>query len=334
MQITATWGVEEVAVEVEAECRTLAALKALLQDALPEVDVGTVRLEVGGRELTDDDDVCGLEAGSVVGLSATAAVLLREEGWEIDGHSFCCAAELGDVRRCGLYLAAGVPACTPAADEYDTGHAIPLHIACAHNQFEVVDLLLDHGAAIAAKNGDHDTPLHIACRRNSVEVVRLLLVRGSTTDEENHAGETPLHIACEHNYVEVVRLLLDRGCALDSTSLHDACLSNHVEVVTLLLDRGCAYDEKNSWQDTPLHYACQRKQVEVVRLLLDRGAAINPSNCVGETPLHVACNVNDVETAALLVDRGAVIPAGIDAVAQKTGDNEMITLLSRARTAS
>ena len=51
MQITATWGVEEVAVEVEAECRTLAALKALLQDALPEVDVGTVRLEVGGREL-------------------------------------------------------------------------------------------------------------------------------------------------------------------------------------------------------------------------------------------------------------------------------------------
>ena len=75
MQITATWGDEEVAVEVEAECRTLAALKALLQDALPEVDVGTVRLEVGGRELTDDDDVCGLEAGSVVELSVTAAAL-------------------------------------------------------------------------------------------------------------------------------------------------------------------------------------------------------------------------------------------------------------------
>ena len=55
MQITATWGVEEAAVEVEAECRTLAALKALLQDALPEVDVGTVRLEVGGRELADDE---------------------------------------------------------------------------------------------------------------------------------------------------------------------------------------------------------------------------------------------------------------------------------------
>ena len=42
MQITATWGQEEVAVEVEAECRTLAALKALLQDALPSLDVETV----------------------------------------------------------------------------------------------------------------------------------------------------------------------------------------------------------------------------------------------------------------------------------------------------
>ena len=102
MQITATWGDEEVAVEVEAECRTLAALKALLQDALPEVDVGTVRLEVGGRELADDDDVCGLEAGSVVGLSVTVAALaaatLREEGCEVDVDAFCLAAQLGDAR--------------------------------------------------------------------------------------------------------------------------------------------------------------------------------------------------------------------------------------------
>ena len=111
MQITATWGDEEAAVEVEAECRTLAALKALLQDALPEVDVGTVRLEVGGRELADDDGVCGLEAGSVVGLSATAAVLaaatLREEGWEVDFDGFRRAIKDGDVRRCGLYLGVG-----------------------------------------------------------------------------------------------------------------------------------------------------------------------------------------------------------------------------------
>ena len=101
MQITATWGDEEVAVEVEAECRTLAALKALLQDALPEVDVGTVRLEVGGRELADDDAVCGLEAGSVVGLSVTAAVLaaatLREEGCEVDLKTFGHAAGKGDL---------------------------------------------------------------------------------------------------------------------------------------------------------------------------------------------------------------------------------------------
>ena len=154
MQITATWGDEEAAVEVEAECRTLAALKALLQDALPEVDVGSVRLEVGGRELTDDDDVCGLEAGSVVGLSAMAAALaaatLREERCSFDFAGFCDASQQGDVRRCGLYLDAGV-ACIH--DE-----KAPLHYACEFNHVDVARLLLDRGAAI-----DEATPTRRPC---------------------------------------------------------------------------------------------------------------------------------------------------------------------------
>ena len=132
MQITATWGEEEVAVEVEAECRTLAALKALLQDALPELDVETARLEVGGRELTDDDDVCGREAGSVVAVKVAvlAAATLREEGWDVDFDGFCHAATEGNVRRVGLYLDAGV-ACIPDRQG-------PLHIACRFNHVEVV----------------------------------------------------------------------------------------------------------------------------------------------------------------------------------------------------
>ena len=210
MQITATWGVEEAAVEVGPECRTLAALKALLQDALPEVDVGTVRLEVGGRELTDDDDVCGLEAGSVVELSATAAALaaatLREQGWEVDFQGLCDAAIAGNVRRVGLYLDAGV-VCPP----------------------------------------DGHSPLHDACQRNHVEVARFLLDRGAAIDASmSGVGLTPLHLACERGNTEVVRLLLKRGAAVDAV-LRATILSTSLAASTTLVLRGCCSIVAQRW---------------------------------------------------------------------------------------
>ena len=254
MQITVLWGEEEVAVEVEAECRTLAALKALVQDALPEVDVGTVRLEVGGRELTDDDDVCGLEAGSVVELSATAAALaaatLREEGCEVDFDGLCSAAAYGNVRRCRLYLDAGV-ACIPSASG-------PLHQACSaysisgsvDGRVAVVTLLLDRGWAIDEKARREHAPLHRASKHNQVEIACLLLDRGAAIDAEDEKGGTPLHTACEYNRVEMARLLLDRGAdpskrksnSVVSSPLQYACDFTNLEVATLLVDRGAAID--------------------------------------------------------------------------------------------
>ena len=60
MHITASFGGAEVAVEVDADCRTLAAFKATLQAALPSLDVEKMCLEVGGRAL-DDERVLALE---------------------------------------------------------------------------------------------------------------------------------------------------------------------------------------------------------------------------------------------------------------------------------
>ena len=112
MQITASWGGADVEVEVDEECRSLAALKRALRSALPEeVDLEKVCLEVGGRALSEED-VVGLVEGSVVAVSPTlaarAAATLREEGRDVDAAGFCQAVEAGDVRLCELYLDAGV----------------------------------------------------------------------------------------------------------------------------------------------------------------------------------------------------------------------------------
>ena len=124
MLVTASWGGADVAVEVDAECRSVAALKRCLQEALPKLDVETMSLKVGGRSV-DDEEVLGLSEGSVVDISATTAALsattLREEGCAITFRGLCCAAEQGNLRLCKLYLEAAVV--------WPPGVETPLHIA-------------------------------------------------------------------------------------------------------------------------------------------------------------------------------------------------------------
>ena len=83
MQITASWGGADVEVEVDEECRSLAAFKRALRSALPEeVDLEKVCLEVGGCAM-EEEDVVGLVEGSVAvspTLAARAVTTLREEG--------------------------------------------------------------------------------------------------------------------------------------------------------------------------------------------------------------------------------------------------------------
>ena len=130
MLVTASWGAD-VAVEVDAECRSVDGLKRCLQEALPEVDVEAVRLEVCGRPL-DDEAVLDLVGGSVIDVSATQAALaaatLREEGRAVDFDGFCSAARAGNVPRCKLYLEVGMV--------WPPGVKNPLHIAICHKKMQ------------------------------------------------------------------------------------------------------------------------------------------------------------------------------------------------------
>eukprot|EP00754_Rhynchopus_humris_P024260 Rhum_TRINITY_DN14882_c0_g2::Rhum_TRINITY_DN14882_c0_g2_i4::g.124146::m.124146 len=276
MFITASWGCEDVAVEVGAECQTLAALKALLQDALPALDVEKLCLQIGGRAASDEA-VCALEEGAVVTLSATlaaqAAAALIDEGVSVDAKGFCRAAEAGDVRQCKLFLDAGVPTLYPV-----------------------------------------DTPLHIACRIGNLELCELLIDAGHDTQLADLAGKKPLTIASEKGHTDVCRLLLDRGCNLEATdnfgttAFHMSCARGHLETSKLLLDRGCAINPKNHYKNTPLHLACTQGWVDLCKLLLDRGCATDEKNSSGETPLRIATNHPTPAIRKLLHRRGVREP--------------------------
>ena len=240
MQITASWGGADVEVEVDEECRSLAALKRALRSALPEeVDLEKVCLEVGGRALSEQD-VVGLVEGSVVAVSPTlaacAAATLREEGRDVDAAGFCQAVEAGDVRLCELYLDAGVVC--------PRGEDTPLHVACREENISLCTLLLDRGCDMNAKDEWQSTPLHDAVRKGNTELCSLLLDRGADVNAKDNRQRTPLHLAVQCKNTEICTLLVNRGSDMNAknfcgdTPLNLAERPNNIDLCTLLLNSG------------------------------------------------------------------------------------------------
>ena len=202
MLVTASWGGGEVAVEVDAECRSVDALKRCLQDALPEVDVEAVRLEVCGRSV-DDEAVLGLIDGSVIDVSASqtalAAATLRDEGCPVDFDGFCSVARAGNVRLCRLYLEAGVA--------WPPGVHTPLHIAVTHNHRELCELFLASGCAKDGKDYCGNTPLHCAITMGYARNAKLLIESGCAKAVKNNTGKTPLDLAIWKDTTQICNLL-------------------------------------------------------------------------------------------------------------------------------
>ena len=239
MLVTASWGGAEVEVEVDTECRSVAALKRCLQEALPEMDVETMDLEVSGRSIDDDDEVLGLSEGSVIDISATQAALaaaaLREECLPVDFDGFCRAAGADNVRLCRLYLETGVA--------WPSGVTNPLHIAVKWRNAEICALLLDSACAKDEVDYAGNTPLHLAVLGGDVQLSRLLLDSCCAKDAKTSSGDTPLHLAVRRGNREVAKLLLDSGCAknekehvLGNTPLE---VSEGTALYEYLLSRGC-----------------------------------------------------------------------------------------------
>ena len=93
-----------------------------------------------------------------------------------------------------------------------------LHVAAFEGYYEVVEVLLSHGATVDLLSDELGyTPLmHVAAQDNySLSVVAALLRHGAEVDRKNSLGDTALHWASDAGNTELVRLLLESGADAD-----------------------------------------------------------------------------------------------------------------------
>ncbi|MCR9228449.1 MAG: ankyrin repeat domain-containing protein [Flavobacteriaceae bacterium] len=130
----------------------------------------------------------------------------------------------------------------------------PLHAATTHGHFEIIDLLLEHGADINFESGEvlsfSRTPLAIACYQGDTEMAEYLIARGAGIDLMSGLYGNPVHAAIQANNLILLKFLLNIGASIEAK--HGVHL------------------------DTPICYAARLGHREAVEILVTHGAKTKP----------------------------------------------------------
>uniref|UniRef100_A0A4W6EM55 Poly [ADP-ribose] polymerase n=1 Tax=Lates calcarifer TaxID=8187 RepID=A0A4W6EM55_LATCA len=212
-----------------------------------------------------------------------------------------------------------------------------LHLAAGYNRVKTVQLLLQHGADVHAKDKGDLVPLHNACSYGHYEVTELLVKHGACVNAMDLWQFTPLHEAASKNRVEVCSLLLSYGA--DPTFLNCHNKSSIDLAPTSQLKERLAYEFRGHsllqaardadvvrvkkhlsletisfkhphTQETALHCASASpytKRKQVCELLLRKGANVNEKMKDLLTPLHLASEKAHNDIIEVLVKHEAKV---------------------------
>ena len=140
--------------------------------------------------------------------------LLVARGAELSIFEACAAGELERIERL-LEESPGVDITVRSDDGWT-----PLHLAAFFGHQKVVELLLAHGADMAARstNSNANTPLHAALAANQKMVAGLLIGHGADVNAADGGGWRPLHLAAANNNLDLLKTLIAQGAEVGAAN--------------------------------------------------------------------------------------------------------------------
>ncbi|OAL29898.1 hypothetical protein AYO22_01804 [Fonsecaea multimorphosa] len=228
-------------------------------------------LKKGASVLMKDDEGWTALDWAVVGSNSEVVKILLKNGVSSTkgrGRALFLASDEGHEQTVQMLLNSGVD--VNAKDYLDSS---PLDWAVPPGHMETVTVLLRHGADVKSRDAYGNSALHWATPHPSI--VRLLLEYGIEVDAKNDAGQTPLLWAAQDGYVEVAALLLKNKADINTqdiygfTALHRVVLRGREAMVSVLLENGADLNIRNEDGWTPLHVAAIKRHEHLIQRLID-----------------------------------------------------------------
>ncbi|OQV20624.1 hypothetical protein BV898_05442 [Hypsibius exemplaris] len=206
--------------------------------------------------LTTPDSTVAESSAALINLCSQVSLAKADLD---DGKRFIMVS--GAVRKCGPNIAA-----------HEGVKDSPLGAAVAAKKYELVKLLLDHGADISARDAELRTPLHIAAGQGDIRALQLLLDCRETRlsgplnlNVVDSTFRTPLMYAAEARSLDAVRLLLEYGAnatARDNqneSALHKLVAGGFDQTIAAeLVAAGCSPVALSNFGMTASTYAASR----------------------------------------------------------------------------
>ncbi|CAM9683396.1 unnamed protein product [Chrysoparadoxa australica] len=177
---------------------------------------------------------------------------------------------------------------------------------------DLVQVVLNAGAAVNRRDKLGRTALWYAACNNSRELVNLLLARNARCELQDVEGSTPIMMACLNGSQSLVETFLDSGadpCVSDFrgfTAFLVAAAGGHWTILETILSSHPDIDlnHKTLQGISPLYAAVMWGALSATQFLLERGADINIRSLGMDTPLHVACEFQQVDVFELVLAAG------------------------------
>lgn len=213
----------------------------------------------------------------------------------------------------------------------------PLVAAVLKQNFDIVKLLLDHGADINKADSTGNSPIHYCAQfeNSSCSLDRILNIfrfrchfnSGIEVNRRNDFGETPLIRAAMKKNSCAVQCLVKESADLNVedernfTALHYAVLNGSEDITLILLRAGCAV-YRQSWKISPLCLAAGHNDFLLCDVLVEFGASVSQGFQTGRTLLHVAAHHGNLSMIDLALEAGDQV---------NVQDNLAVTPLMAAR---
>lgn len=294
-----------------------------------ETDFAYFQDAVATRNLSGrlDDGQTPLHLASIMGHSAIAGYLL-ENNADPTAQDSSGATPLHEAVRYGnLEIAKLLLDADADINAKDNLGKTPIMLIFPKDKlFDTYQLLASYRADLTQKDMFGDTILHTATMMNvEPKIIELLINKGADVNARNKEGSTPLSIAVQKNDIPTVRLLTSKGADIHTQDTNGysplmIALAGSQEMMEAMINSNNAISQ-DSEGNTPLHIALiNDAPLEKVQYLISLTDDVNIRNRDGNSPLFISVLKNRQKVGEMLLTKKA------DIFATNTNNNSPLRL--------